>query len=216
VDFEFWNNCWARPTQPFHLIRPHHFLVEHFERYLSPQSSVLLPLCGKTQDLTFLAQNGVKAVGVEFNPEAVSAFFQDNSVKPTITDVENKQLFQGDKIDLWLADFFDISPDDIGLFELIFDRAALIALPDSMRAQYAKHLTHFLADEGTLLLVTMDYDANEMSGPPFLVDEHELHQLFPEATITEIQRQSILESHPRWRELELNHLDEVLYLIKSV
>ncbi|GAA4357138.1 hypothetical protein GCM10023151_05800 [Kangiella marina] len=55
MDFEFWDNCWGRPTQPFHLTAPHHFLVEQFESYFSDQKKVLLPLCGKTLDLNFLA-----------------------------------------------------------------------------------------------------------------------------------------------------------------
>lgn len=214
MDFEFWNNCWARPTQPFHLTGPHHFLIEHFERHFSGQPAVFLPLCGKTQDLTFLAQNGVKAVGVEFNPEAVTAYFKENRTDPKVTDFNSKKLFQSANIDLWLADFFDISPDDTGYFQLSFDRAALIALPDDMRAKYAQHLGRFLDDAGQILLVTMDYDASEMSGPPFLVDQDELQQLFPGATIKVIQRQSIIESHPRWRELELSRLEEVLYSIQ--
>ena len=57
----------------------------------------------------------------------------------------------------------------------------------------------------------MDYVATEMSGPPFRVDIAELERLFPKATIKELDRTSILDSHPRWRELELSYLDEVLY-----
>lgn len=215
MDFEFWNNCWARPTQPFHLTKPHHLLLEHFEHYFSKQSSVLLPLCGKTHDLTFLAKHGVKAVGVEFNPDAVTTFFQDNQLDPEVTRYDNKKLFQVSNIDLWLADFFDLTSDELGQFRLIFDRAALIALPDDMRKNYAEHLKTFLASDGQLLIVTMDYEPDEMSGPPFFLDKQQLQQLFPTESIIELQRESILDSHPRWRELELSRLEEVLYLIRT-
>lgn len=213
MDYEFWNNCWARPTQPFHLTAPHHFLVKYFPKHIAQCSRVLLPLCGKTQDLNFLAEQGVSAVGVEFNPVAVDSFFNDSGIKPEITKTENKALYQSEHIELWCADFFELSKRDLGDFARIFDRAALVALPDDLRASYAKHLISFLSAKGKILLVTMDYDTGEMSGPPFFVSKQELQQLFPQASIQELERISILDSHPRWRELELSRLDEVLYEI---
>jgi thiopurine S-methyltransferase len=71
-----------------------------------------------------------------------------------------------------------------------------------------------MAKQARLLVVTMDYDADEMSGPPFYVSKQDLATLFPRATITELDRFSILETHPRWQELELSRLDEVLYHIQ--
>ncbi len=211
MDFEFWNNCWARPTQPFHLTAPHHFLTKYFPAYLSHQERVLLPLCGKTQDLNFLAKHGIHAIGIEFNPVAVDSFFKDSGLAPTITDEDGKARYQAPCIDLWCADFFDITTSDVGRFERIFDRAALIALPDELRPAYAQHLVKLLKSEGKILLVTMDYVAEEMSGPPFRIDLLELERLFPNAIIKELDRTSILDSHPRWRELKLSYLDEVLY-----
>ena len=211
MDFEFWNNCWARPTQPFHLTAPHHFLTKYFPTYFCHLERVLLPLCGKTQDLNFIAEQGIHAIGVEFNPVAVESFFKDSELTPTVTQESDKTHYQAPGIDLWCADFFDISIDDVGRFERIFDRAALIALPDELRPAYAQHLVKLLKSGGKILLVTMDYVATEMSGPPFRVDIAELERLFPKATIKELDRTSILDSHSRWRELELSYLDEVLY-----
>lgn len=214
MDFEFWNNCWVKPTQPFHLTKPHHFLTKYFNQYFADEERVLLPLCGKTQDLNFLARNGIKAVGVEFNPHAVESFFEDSQLTPKITSFDSKTRYQTTNIEIWLSDFFKIKQDDIGHFQSIFDRAALVALPIEMRRDYAKHLLSFLAPHGRLLLVTMDYDVEQMSGPPFYIDKTEIEELFPRTHIKQLARTSIIQSHPRWRELELSRLDEVLYEIQ--
>jgi thiopurine S-methyltransferase len=219
MDFDFWNNCWGRPTQPFHLTTPHHFLTQYFTEFFAQEKKVLLPLCGKTQDLNFLAQHGVTAVGVEFNPLAVESFFKESHLSPSITELDytdlgQQKLYKAHNIELWLADFFKLGTENLGRFKVIFDRASLVALPENLRADYAKHLTRFMAKHARLLVVTMDYDADEMSGPPFYVSKQELVALFPRATITELDRFSILETHPRWQELELSRLDEVLYDIQ--
>lgn len=214
MDFEFWSNCWVKPTQPFHLTKPHHFLTEYFSEYFSDKERVLLPLCGKTQDINFIANNGIKAIGVEFNPRAVESFFEDSQLTPDITSLDNKTRYQTTNIEIWLSDFFDINRDDIGQFQAIFDRAALVALPAEMRPDYAKHLLSFLAPQGRLLLVTMDYDVEQMSGPPFYIDKTEIEKLFPNTHIKQLARTSIIQSHPKWRELELSRLDEVLYEIQ--
>lgn len=213
MDYEFWDNCWARPTQPFHLTAPHHFLVNYFPKHITQHSRAMLPLCGKTQDLNFLAQQGVSAIGVEFNPVAVESFFSDSGIQPQVIKSGTSTRYQSESIDVWCADFFALSKEDLGEFSVIFDRAALVALPDDLRTSYAQHLVSFLSPGGKVLLVTMDYDTDEMSGPPFFVSDQELQQLFPQASIQEIDRISILDSHPRWRELELSRLDEVLYEI---
>ncbi|GAA4357130.1 thiopurine S-methyltransferase [Kangiella marina] len=195
----------------FHLTAPHHFLVEQFESYFSDQKKVLLPLCGKTLDLNFLASQGINAVGVEFNPKAVESFFTDSGLAPNIEQASSKTHYSAPNIDLWCADFFELKVEDTGGFERIFDRAALVALPEELRTDYAAHLLSFLKPKGHILLVTMSYDQNEMSGPPFFVGLAEIERLFPNSSIKELNRISILDSHPRWRELQLSRLDEVLY-----
>ena len=214
MDYEFWDNCWGRPTQPFHLIQPHHFLTQYFSTYFADQERVLLPLCGKTQDLNYLAQQGITAVGVEFNPIAVESFFESSQLKPRIEHFDHGKCYQADHTELWLADFFELKQQDLGLFNRIFDRASLVALPEALRAAYAKHLVRLVKPGGKVLLVTMDYDETEMSGPPFLVSKLEIEALYPQSKVKELDRFSILDSHPRWQELELSHLDEVLYEIQ--
>ncbi len=213
MDFEFWDTCWHKDSQPFHVSQVHP-LLKTVLPLLEPKSSVLVPLSGKSVDLIYLAKQQFKAVGIEFNPKAVSEFIASSGLNFAKNETTKASLFSADNIDLWLADFFALTPVELGSFTQVFDRTAYIALPKTLRADYAKHLINLLELPARIFMVTMDYPPEQMSGPPFFVDQKELAQQFPKATITEIARHSLLENHPRWQELELAYLDEVLYQIQ--
>ncbi len=218
MEFEFWDNCWQRESQPFHLSEAHTFLVRYVQQYFSTDQKVFVPLSGKSLDLPFLAELGYYPVGVEFNPKAVNRFIEENQLEfsSEVSNAANGHKlvrYHNDAMEVWLADFFDITSDQIGKVRQVYDRAAFIALPEAMRRDYAKHLKSLLAKDATLLLVTMDYVPDEMSGPPFHITLDEIKQQFPEGKVEELCRCSLLDSHPRWKELELSRLDEVLYKI---
>ncbi|ACV26199.1 thiopurine S-methyltransferase [Kangiella koreensis] len=218
MDFEFWDNCWQRESQPFHLAEAHTFLVKYVNKLFNKSEKVLVPLSGKSLDLLFLAEQGYYPVGVEFNPKAVNRFIQENQLEfssQTFPVANGNELirYHNDTMEVWLADFFEVTENHIGTFEQVYDRAAFIALPDQMRTSYAKHLKSLLADNATILLVTMDYLPDEMSGPPFHITLDEIKQQFPDGEVEELCRCSLLDSHPRWKELNLSRLDEVLYQI---
>lgn len=219
MEFEFWDNCWQRESQPFHLAEAHTFLVKYVNQLFSRTEKVLVPLSGKSLDLVFLAEQGYYPVGVEFNPKAVNRFIEENRLEFTsqtsrVANGNELVRYYNKSMEVWLADFFDFSQSHAGKFKQVYDRAAFIALPDDMRSSYAKHLKTLLEDEATILLVTMDYQADEMSGPPFHITLDEIEKQFPEGKVTELCRCSLLDSHPRWKELELSRLDEVLYQIQ--
>lgn len=218
MEFDFWDNCWERESQPFHLAEAHTFLVKYVQQYFSRDEKILVPLSGKSLDLVFLAEQGYYPIGIEFNPKAVNRFIQENQlefVSQSFPAAKDHQLvrYHNDTIEVWLADFFEVTQNHIGNFKQVYDRAAFIALPESMRQPYARHLKSLLAENATILLVIMDYQPDEMSGPPFLVTSNEIKQQFPEGKVEELCRCSLLDSHPRWKELELSRLDEVLYKI---
>ncbi len=50
--------------------------------------------------------------------------------------------------------------------DAVFDRAALVALPDTLRLRYAEHL-HAITRAAPQFLLTFEYDQTQMNGPPF-------------------------------------------------
>ncbi len=216
MDFEFWDNCWHRDSQPFHVFDAHPLLRKHLTT-INPKEKLLLPLSGKSLDPIFLAENQIYSTAIEFNPKAVKAFIQENELTPEQINYQNTSeaiQYQFAGYEVWLADFFDLTTNEIGEFSQVFDRAALVALPEEMRAQYIQHLKSLLKPEANIFMVTMDYDPEQMGGPPFYIKKDELKEFFPTASIEELDRNSLLTNHPRWQELNLSKLDEVLYQIK--
>jgi thiopurine S-methyltransferase len=75
-----------------------------------------------------------------------------------------------------LGDFFKLTSQLLGKVDVIYDRAALVALPESMRKEYSKHLIK-ITNGSPQLLIVYDYDQSLLDGPPFSVvpDEIQSH-----------------------------------------
>ena len=59
--------------------------------------------------------------------------------------------------------FFALDTAQVGAIDLVYDRAALIALPPNVRADYARHLQTLLTPTARIFLITLEYEsgANE-------------------------------------------------------
>ena len=66
--------------------------------------SVLVPLCGKTKDLLWLAEQGCQVIGVEFAEKACEDFFNENKLE---FEVSNSVFTAKDKpIKIYCGDFY--------------------------------------------------------------------------------------------------------------
>ena len=59
--------------------------------------------------------------------------------------------------------------------DAIYDRAALVALPEAIRKQYTAHL-RALTDNAPQLLICFEYDQSIHAGPPFSISADEVRQ----------------------------------------
>ncbi|MDC0246748.1 thiopurine S-methyltransferase [Deltaproteobacteria bacterium] len=174
-----WESRWQEGRIGFHLPEVNPYLIRHYGEFLkkSPEN-VFVPLCGKTLDLPWLANRAKKVVGVELVSKAVEEFFAENKIFHSIQSAGKLQLFRSDSIDIFNGDFFDLTQEHTGFFEAIFDRGSIVALDSPERQKYAEHLLSFLVPGGRLLLITLEYEQDQMSGPPFSVPDKEIEMLF--------------------------------------
>ena len=153
---------------------------------------VLVPLCGKSLDLMWLASHGLRVMGVELSEQAVEAFFSEQNLVPRITRRDAFTVYQTDLNEVWCGDFFALDAEALAGCTALYDRAALIALPPLMRAQYAEHLSRLLPSGCQGLLITLDYDQSQKAGPPFAVTDDEVKVLFgSDWTVKTLQEQEI-------------------------
>lgn len=209
----FWHERWARAEIGFH----QHETNIHLRRFwpglgLTAGQRILVPLCGKSLDLLWLAGEGQAVTGVEISPVAVAAFFADNDLRPRRWRQGAFEVWQTEEIRILLGDFFALQPDQIADCAAAYDRAALIALPPAMRERYARHLAAILPPAAPMLLVTLEYDQTLLSGPPFAVCEEEVRALYGSGyQIEPLHARDALAEESRWRERGLTWLLERVY-----
>tara|TARA_B100000459_G_scaffold147535_1_gene118356 strand:+ start:6386 stop:7021 length:636 start_codon:yes stop_codon:yes gene_type:complete len=173
-----WHQRWAEGRIGFHRSLTNPALTDHWSKLqLDPSTHVLVPLCGKSLDMHWLAQQGHIVNGVEFVEKAVTEFFDDWSRTPQKTVRKFGEKFSAENINMYLADFFKVQPDDAP-FSAWYDRAALVALPPSMRKQYVEQLRDLTLPGAKGLMVTFDYPKEEMKGPPFALSDEDVELFF--------------------------------------
>lgn len=212
---DFWITRWQRGETGFHLDSVNGWLTRQFDALLlKPGDHVFLPLCGKSLDLRFLADRGLRVTGIELSPLAVESFFREQQLVPTVRQHGDIAVYEHDRLRVLCGDFFALTPELLGPVDAVFDRAALVALPPEMRPHYAAHLLSLLPPGTRMLLVAFDYAQAEMSGPPFSVPQAEIRALFgPRCDIAALGREDILEREPRFRERGLTRLVETGWLL---
>ncbi|CRM03936.1 MULTISPECIES: thiopurine S-methyltransferase [Pseudomonas] len=175
---KFWQERWARNQIGFHLPEVNPYLLRYWPALgLAQGAKVLVPLCGKSLDLMWLASNGYHVFGVELSEQAVEAFFSEQNLTPRITRHGVFKVYQADLIEIWCGDFFALDAGALADCTALYDRAALIALPPLMRAQYAEQLNSLLRPGCQGILITLDYDQTQKAGPPFAVPDDEVKVL---------------------------------------
>jgi len=174
MDAQFWHDRWHEGRLGFHEGRVNRMLEAHVGALgLGPEERVFLPLCGKAVDLPWLLSQGYRVAGVELSEIAVRDLFTGMGVTPEVTETGSHRRYSADGIDIFAGDIFGITADVLGPVDAVYDRAALVALPEEMRHRYAAHLAGITAG-APQLLVTFEYDQAAMDGPPFSVTEAEV------------------------------------------
>jgi len=95
----------------------------------------------------------------------------------------------------------------------IYDRAALIAMPENLRVAYSQHLNNICPHQSRLL-ITLEYEQSQMDGPPFSVLENELDvEYAKQFNKTCLQRTNILTEHAHFKVKGLSQLNESVYIL---
>ncbi len=213
MDKQFWLEKWQTNEIGFHQDEVNSYL-ENWWRSLQIKSgsSVFVPLCGKSRDMLWLLGQGYKVIGIEISLQAVESFFAENELQPVRSDHEKFTRFDANELTIFCGDFFDLTASDLEAITAIYDRAALIALPTEMRQQYTNQLLAILPDKSETLLITMEYTQEEMDGPPFSVNEKEVHDLYADYyQIEMLSEHNVLDESPRFKERGLTSMSEKVY-----
>ncbi len=204
MDRSFWEARWRTGQTGWHLPHPNPLLVEHWAALAVPAGArVFVPLCGKSEDMVWLAQQGYQVLGNELCGEAVAAFFDEQGLAPVRSTLGDALIrWQAGPYTLIEGDFFRLSPEWTAGVAAVYDRAALVAFPPALRPRYGAHL-QYLAPEGAgYLLISLNGPVAPDAGPPFSVPDDEVRTLF--ANMRRLERraaQATERKGERWEEV---------------
>lgn len=218
---EYWLQRWKEGRTGWHHESVMPLLAQHWEALaISRGTRVLVPLCGKSLDMPWLARQGLRVLGVEISPVAVQAFLAENHLQADRSEAADgthyritDALADGD-IELINGDVFGVAPGTLEACGAFYDRAALIAFPAPMRDRLAREVYAKLPAGARGLLITLEYPAGETEAPPFSVDAAEVHRLFEaQWDIRQIERRDILASQPSFSERGVTALHTAVYAL---
>ncbi|MDX2308621.1 MAG: thiopurine S-methyltransferase [Hyphomicrobium sp.] len=216
MDASFWLARWRANDIGFNLPKPHPALVEAWgEIGAAPGTQVLVPLAGKSVDMVWLAEQGHDVLGIELSGTAVADFFQERSRRPSTTEEHGYRVSRAGPYELWCGDIFEFPTEATRRIGAVYDRAALVAMPYVMQADYVRKLAELTPAGVPMLLVSLTYDPSEMAGPPFSVGPDRIASLANGLfTVAKLGARDGLAASPRLREKGLTHLTETTYLLK--
>ncbi|KPA90587.1 MULTISPECIES: thiopurine S-methyltransferase [Pseudomonas] len=213
---EFWHKRWELGQIGFHLDQVNPYLQRYWpDLPLEPGGRVLVPLCGKSLDLAWLAAQGLRVLGVELSRKAVEDFFLERQLQPRVREQGGFRIYEAGSLQLWCGDFFALSAEDVADCAALYDRAAMIALPAEMRQRYASHLTRILPGGCQGLLITLDYDQSLLNGPPFAVLDGEVRSLLEPAWEVQVEEQKdVLGESWKFLKAGVTRLEERVYRLE--
>jgi thiopurine S-methyltransferase len=213
---EFWLQRWREGQTGFHRDQPMPLLVRHWPSLALPTDSrVLVPLCGKTLDMPWLAAQGHRVLGVELSPLAIEQFFAEQRLTPERHESALGVHHVAGRIEIIQGDVFALDDATLGSCDAVYDRAAVIALPPPLRERYAREVYGRLPAGCRGLMITLDYPQHEMDGPPFSVDAGHVDALFGgDWNVDLLERRDILASQPGFSEAGVSSLHTSVYRLQ--
>lgn len=206
-----WHDFWSREGNPgFHEEEGNTYLKQYLPEFkLNPGDHVFLPLCGKTVDMLWLLQQGFQVSGVELSEVAIRAFFEESGLSYQIRQMEDFSCYYNENIQLYHGNFIDLKAEHLLGCNLVYDRAAIVAIEPDIRHLYCQHMLRIIPPQCSMLMILLEYDQNVVSGPPFSVSIEEVASCYGRYyQLDTLFHQDIIDQEPRWRERGLNSFKE--------
>jgi thiopurine S-methyltransferase len=176
MEASFWHQRWENNEIAFHEKEANPLLVKYVAALsLAKGSRVFVPLCGKTLDIHWLLSQGYRVAGAELSTIAIEQLFKELGVEPQVSSAGDVDHYRAPNIDIFVGDIFHVSRKVLGPVDAIYDRAALVALPEDLRKRYTAHVTA-MTDQAPQLLICYEYDQRLMEGPPFSISNEEVER----------------------------------------
>jgi len=158
INESFWTNIYNTEDPGWDLKIPHPALESTMNQIKLSKCRILNLGCGTGTDANYLASLGHIVTGVDMSPEAIKRANEKYS------HVKNLNFVQ--------KDIFDVTPEELGKFDLIFEHTLYCAISPERRNKLTQVWKKMLSDNGQLLGIF--FSMNKRIGPPFGGSEWEI------------------------------------------
>lgn len=212
-----WIARWKNNEIGWHRQAVNSKLIEFIDcLHLNPGGRVFVPLCGKSQDMIFLLEQGFQVVGVELSQLAIEQFFEENKLSYSVNKDQQFICYQAENITLYCGNYFDLTKAHLEGICAVYDRAALVALNADLREKYAQHLYSIIAKDCRVLLLTLNYPQSQMSGPPFAVDQQEVMSLYNDGfECQQLQCFDDIKNEPKFLRAGVDFIEKATYCLRK-
>jgi len=213
-----WHSRWKSNKIGWHADQVNQNLIEYFSKLnLVDGDKIFVPLCGKSVDMLYLLQRGLKVVGVEMSEIAAKQFFSDNKLEYSVSKVDDLILYEGDGIQIFCGDFFTLKAKHLVGVKAVYDRASLIALDKALRQKYVNHLNDIISKDVRVLLLTLNYPKHQRVDPPFAVSKSEVNSLYGGSfQCQELQNISDIENEPMFLLQGVDFVEKAVYCLQKM
>ncbi|XP_037703270.1 thiopurine S-methyltransferase-like [Choloepus didactylus] len=181
---EDWEEKWVSCNIAFHQEQGHQLLEKHLDTFLNGKSglSIFFSLCGKAVEMRWFADLGHSVAGVEISELGIQEFFTEKNLsysEEPIAEIPGAKVFKSSSgnISLYCCSIFDLSRVNIGKFDTIWDRGALVTVNPGDQECYVDMLS--LTRKGFHYLTSVvSYDPTKHAGSPFYIPDTEINKLF--------------------------------------
>jgi len=191
---EYWTDRWKEGKIGWHREKVNKYLIKYVDELTGGRSKlrVFLPLCGKSVDMLWLADQGHTIVGVEVAKQAIESFFTENNLTFTVESVkmaasgEPAEVYKCKEkmITIFCCDLFTFKEEDVGgKFDAIWDRGSLSAIVPSAGdrgKRYTKKMHSLLAYDGNYMLESHYYEIDRGIRPPASISNELRNEIYGE------------------------------------
>ena len=189
---EFWRDLWKEGNTRWHSEEVNKYLIKYVTELTGGRSNlrIFVPLCGKSVDMLWLADQGHTVVGVELAKQAIENFFTENKLTFTVESV--KMAANGEpaevykckekKITIFCCNLYNFEEEDVGgKFDAIWDRGSLSAIvPSANGKRYTKKMHSLLANDGNYMLESHYYEIDRGTRPPASISDELRNEIYGE------------------------------------
>jgi len=186
-NIETWIKCWDDTDTTWVLDHVHPCLPRHSKKLLGNDTTgnkILIPLCGDTLALKWLADLGNIVIGIEISEKAIQSFFKNTDivydVEPMNSNPDGKIFISEDRtIQIFCCDLYELNPEHepkLRNIDAIWDSASFSAVEPEERMQYGKVLRSFVVSGTTYMLETTDRTPGQ--GPSYFIPKEEIERSF--------------------------------------